>query len=407
MGGSARRRSPALDRLKASGRRLILVTGRELPDLKAVFPELDRFDMAVAENGSLLYRPGTNVEKPIAPEPPADLVAALEARDVSPLSVGRGIAATWEPNEAKVLDAIRELGLEWQIIFNKGAVMVLPPGVNKASGLSAALKELALSPINVVGIGDAENDHAFLTLCGYSVAVDNALDAVKETADVVTAGARGAGVVKIIGRIIGEGGTPLRPAARHEVPLGSDENGNAVALRPDVEGVLIVGSSGIGKSTIATAILEHLVERGLQFCVLDPEGDYQDLEDAVIVGDVKHVPPVREVLELLSGPETNVVVNMLGLEVQDRLGFFSGLLPQIAELRARTGRPHWILIDEAHHMLPASSDIATVTLPKALPAAIYVTVHPDEMSREALSGGARGVSHRFLRRRQRGCAAVA
>ena len=33
------------------------------------------------------------------------------------------------------------------------------------------------------------------------------------------------------------------------------------------------------------------------------------------------------------------------------------------------GRPHWILIDEAHHMLPASNDIATVTLPKALPAA--------------------------------------
>ena len=87
-----------------------------------------------------------------------------------------------------MLEAIRELGLEWQIIFNKGAVMVLPPGVNKASGLAAALEELQLSPLNVVGIGDAENDHAFLTLCGCSVAVANALDAVKATADVVTAG---------------------------------------------------------------------------------------------------------------------------------------------------------------------------------------------------------------------------
>ena len=123
----------------------------------------------------------------------------------------------------------------------------------------------------------------------------------------------------------------------------------------------------------------------------------------MVVGDVKHVPPVREVLELLSRPETNVVVNMLGLEVQDRLGFFSGLLPQIAELRARTARPHWILIDEAHHMLPASNDIATVTLPKALPAAIYVTVHPDRCRGKR----SRGCRHRFLRRRQRGCAAVA
>ena len=48
------------------------------------------------------------------------------------------------------------------MIFNKGAVMILPSGVNKATGLAAALEELGLSPHNVVGVGDAENDHAFL-----------------------------------------------------------------------------------------------------------------------------------------------------------------------------------------------------------------------------------------------------
>ena len=61
-----------------------------------------------------------------------------------------------------MLDTIRDLGLELQVIFNKGAVMVLPAGVNKASGLAAALADLGLSPHNVVGVGDAENDHAFL-----------------------------------------------------------------------------------------------------------------------------------------------------------------------------------------------------------------------------------------------------
>jgi hydroxymethylpyrimidine pyrophosphatase-like HAD family hydrolase len=61
---------------------------------------------------------------------------------------------------------IRELGLELQIIFNKGAVMVLPAGVSKASGLEAALALLELLPHDVAGIGDAENDHAFLRLCG-------------------------------------------------------------------------------------------------------------------------------------------------------------------------------------------------------------------------------------------------
>ena len=55
--------------------------------------------------------------------------------NVPPLAVGRSIVATWEPNQTTVLEAIRELGLELQIIFNKGAVMILPAGMNKAAGL--------------------------------------------------------------------------------------------------------------------------------------------------------------------------------------------------------------------------------------------------------------------------------
>jgi HAD superfamily hydrolase (TIGR01484 family) len=145
----------ALERLKASGRKLLMVTGRELPDLKRVFDRPDLFDIVVAENGALLYFPETQEERPVALAPPAELVDELRMRGVQPLSVGRGIVATWTPNEATVLDCIRKLGLEWQIIFNKGAVMVLPPGVNKATGLTAALDALGLSPLNVLAIGDA------------------------------------------------------------------------------------------------------------------------------------------------------------------------------------------------------------------------------------------------------------
>jgi HAD superfamily hydrolase (TIGR01484 family) len=85
--------------------------------------------------------------------------------------VGEVIVATFEPHEKTVLEVIRDLGLELQVIFNKGSVMVLPPGVNKASGLEAALREMGASPHNTVGVGDAENDHAFLRLCEVSVAV--------------------------------------------------------------------------------------------------------------------------------------------------------------------------------------------------------------------------------------------
>ena len=192
----------ALERLGASGRKLLLVTGREIEDLRSVFPRLGLFDRIVAENGALLYRPETGEAVPLAPPPPARFVARLRERGVTPLSAGHVIVATRVPHETDVLAVIRELGLELQIIFNKGAVMVLPPGVSKASGLAAALEELALSPRHVVGIGDAENDHAFLAACGCGVAVANALPMLKDEADWVTQGARGDGVIELADRLL-------------------------------------------------------------------------------------------------------------------------------------------------------------------------------------------------------------
>ncbi len=375
----------ALERLKASGRKLLMVTGRELPDLKRVFDRLDLFDIVVAENGSLLYFPETQEERPVAAAPPAELVDALRARGVLPLSVGRGIIATWTPNEATVLDCIRELGLEWQIIFNKGAVMVLPPGVNKATGLAAALDALGLSPLNVLAIGDAENDHAFLTASGCAVAVANALDAVKETADAVTAGDHGAGVIEAIdGLLADERAFAARAAERRKIKLGKDDE---AVLRPEHGGVLIAGSSGIGKSTLATAILEKLAAQRFQVCVLDPEGDYDDLQDAIVLGDGKRAPVVEEILDILRKPvATALVVNMLGLPVAERPAFLAGLLSPIHQLRTRTARPHWLLIDEAHHMLPANSETADTNPLDPLAAAIFVTVHPEAMRPKTLTG---------------------
>jgi len=92
----------SLVRLKRSGRKVVLVTGRELPDLVRTFPRLDLFDRVVAENGALLFDPATKRETPLGPEPPPEFVALLERKGVSPLSVGRSIVATWEPNETAV-----------------------------------------------------------------------------------------------------------------------------------------------------------------------------------------------------------------------------------------------------------------------------------------------------------------
>jgi HAD superfamily hydrolase (TIGR01484 family) len=194
----------ALERLRDAGWRLILVTGREIEGLLEAFPRADLFDRVVAENGALLYCPATRQKRPLSERPPEEFVAALRAKDVAPLAIGRVIVATVHPNEAVVLDTIRELGLALRVILNKGAVMVLPSGVDKASGLQAALVDLGLSPRDVVAVGDAENDQAFLNLCGCSVAVANALPMLKQHADVVTDAACGAGVVELIDRILAE-----------------------------------------------------------------------------------------------------------------------------------------------------------------------------------------------------------
>jgi HAD superfamily hydrolase (TIGR01484 family) len=201
----------ALKRVRASGRRLVLVTGRELEQLMHIFPEVALFDLVVAENGALLYWPETDKVKVLADPPQESFVRRLKEASVTPLSVGHVIVATFEPFETVVLKAIKDLGLELEVIFNKGAVMVLPTGINKATGLRAGLASLGISPRNVVGVGDAQNDHAFLDVCGCGVAVQNALPSLKEHAHIVTQGDHGDGVVELIDELLA---TDLESAPR-------------------------------------------------------------------------------------------------------------------------------------------------------------------------------------------------
>jgi hydroxymethylpyrimidine pyrophosphatase-like HAD family hydrolase len=191
----------SLRRFLLSGRKLVLITGRELPDLKQVFPQLGMFARVIAENGALLYRPSTGEEELLCAPVPLAFIGRLR-RDGIPLSVGRAVVATMEPHHEAVRKAIEESGLDLQISLNKGSVMVLPTGVNKASGLRRALAELGLDPSGVVGIGDAENDCDFLKACGCAVAVANALQSVKSSVHVVTTGASGAGLIEIVDRML-------------------------------------------------------------------------------------------------------------------------------------------------------------------------------------------------------------
>ncbi|HWO17557.1 MAG TPA: HAD-IIB family hydrolase [Kofleriaceae bacterium] len=379
----------ALRKLRESGRKLVMVTGRQLDELLELLPHPDVFDRIVAENGALVYDPATRELRPTSDvEPPARFVEALRRRGVERIAVGHTIVATWEPHQAAVLDVIRQQGLELQVIFNKGAVMVLPPGVNKATGLAAALLELGLSAHNVVAVGDAENDHALLQSCECGAAVANALVALKERADLVLAGDHGTGVRELIDHLLEDDLASVAPRlGRHSLLLGfllGKADHGEVTLDPYAANVLICGTSGSGKSTITNGLLERLCKRGYQYAIIDPEGDYATDERAVVLGAPKRAPLVSEIVDVLKRPGENVVVNLLGIALEHRPEFFAQLLPGLSELRTRTGRPHWLVIDEAHHLLPTGWEHAA-DLPPRPHGTIYVTVHPERVAPVALA----------------------
>ena len=192
----------ALQRLAASGRRLILATGREVADLEQIFPGLELFDRIVAENGAVLCTPRTGEIQLLVDPPPSNFIAELKRQEVKALYIGRVIVATQDQYRAGVERAIAATGLPLEITLNKTALMVLPRGIDKATGLLAALADLGVSPAETVGVGDAENDAALLDACGFGVAVANALPELKAMADWVTPSPIGQGIVELVERLI-------------------------------------------------------------------------------------------------------------------------------------------------------------------------------------------------------------
>src|SRR6202035_759522 len=160
--------------------------------------------------------------------------------------------------------------------------------------------------------------------------------------------------------------------------------GEEFCLGPYGTRVTVAGPSGGGKSTVVTAIVERLIQKRYQVCVIDPEGDYDDVAQFVTLGAADRVPGVSEILEVLKNAGSSISVNMLGVPLADRPSYFVGLLPRLQELRSRTGRPHWIVIDEAHHLLPSELDSASLSVPSSLGSFALITVHPKSVSKVLL-----------------------
>jgi hydroxymethylpyrimidine pyrophosphatase-like HAD family hydrolase len=194
----------ALERFQTAGGKMLLVTGREFTDLQHVCPQMSMFDGVVAENGAVFFHPKTQICQHLGTPPPDTFIAALAKHQVSPVSRGNVIVSTWQPHGETVQRLLAEMDLDYQVILNKRAVMVLPKGVNKAAGLQYAIAELGLSAERMAGIGDAENDIDLLQSCGLAIAVENALPELKAIAHRITTQPRGSGVQELVDWILSD-----------------------------------------------------------------------------------------------------------------------------------------------------------------------------------------------------------
>jgi hydroxymethylpyrimidine pyrophosphatase-like HAD family hydrolase len=371
----------ALQQLKVTGRICILVTGRELKDLLRVFPQYELFDRIVAENGALVYRPDTGEEKVLGEPPPMSFIKELQLAGVQPLSVGKVIVATWEPHQLEVLETIKASGTERQMIFNKGAIMILPPGINKATGLQAALREMNLSCHNVVAVGDAENDSHLLQTVECGVAVHNALPVLQQLADWTTSGPHSQGVRELIAQLLQSDLQELDPVLkRHALPLGRHPDGTPFKIKPYGEAVLLTGRSMSGKTTVAAAFLEELLDRQYQFCLIDPEGDYSDYQDlpgVVKIGDAEHAPEAATIIALLKNPAQSCLVCLVALPMVERVAFFKTLVGLLAQQQEQLAHPHWLILDEVHHLCPAEQRTGVSALPETFKNFMMLSTSPD------------------------------
>lgn len=354
-----------LRRAKAAGWRLALVTGRTLDTFSTDGPFAEVFDAIVAEDGAVIYFPRRDIVTMPFGRVGADLVARLERLGV-PLEHGMAIVATRVPHDQAVHDALRQSAGGASVEYNRGAVMVLPTGATKGTGLQYALRELGISPRNVIACGDAENDRSLFEQVEFAVAVANATPELKERADLVLDQPAHRGVSALIDQLLAGQMPAHRRRPERQLSLGSRADGAPLHLDPFTllgGTVGIVGSSGSGKSWLAGLLAEELLRQGYQLVIVDPEGEYRAMRafphTLLLGGEHGVLPPVADVAILCQYAAVSLVLDLSQHDHDARQRYLVGLLRELWCLRAGHGRPHWILIDEAQSFCPPEGGEAT------------------------------------------------
>lgn len=366
------------------GLAMVLVTGRIQGELEAEFGKLaGEFDAVVAENGAVLLL-GDDVHELARP---VDVVLADRLQEEGvPVRRGRVLLACEAGDADAVHHAVDELGLDCQLLRNRSALMVLPAGVSKGTGLLAALSELGISPHNAIAVGDAENDLALLAAAEVGVAVANAVPSLRQHADLVLDEPDGRGVASLLGGPMVAGELPVRPS-RRRVTIGRFADGHPATAPGAQANLLICGPTGAGKSHLAGLLVEQWVSAGYTVLVLDMEGDHIGLDrlhNTVVVGE-HGLPGIHELLTIVRQQGLSVVVDMSRADEPGKLDYLRTLAGVVDEVRATYGLPHWIVVDEAHVALAEGGTTAEVFRPQDRGYCL-VTYRPQQLTPSVLAG---------------------
>ncbi len=347
-----------LRKAKEAGFAFILVTGRRLSVLSKIGPFEEICEAIVGENGAAIYYPAN--EQVVLPFGTLDfsVMDKLDRLNI-PLEKGMAIAATWKPHDNKVVDVLSATGYAATIEYNKGAVMVLPPGATKGTGLMVALLELGYSPRNLLAIGDAENDRSMFNLAELSIAVFNAVPGIKEIADVILEDPDGAGFRKLMNDLLDKKIPSHISRPDRRIKLGKMGNDTSVILDPTnfLNGnFAIMGESGSGKSWLAGLLVENLLRLDYQVLIIDPEGDYRGLKSfphtMLIGGSDKPPLPVVDVTTICEYTNISIILDLSLYSIERQREYVYDLLFGLSSLKVRRGKPHWILVDEIQYFCP-------------------------------------------------------
>ena len=367
--------------VRQQGCRLVLVTGRIIAELKRVFADVEeQFDRIAAENGAVLAAAGHH--RPLAP-PVEDRVRGALASRGAPFRRGAVILVGSARDEVCAAEEIRRLGLDHQLVRNRGELMIIPAGASKGRGLLEALAEIGVSRHDTLAVGDAENDLSLLRPCAVGAAVANAVESLRRQADLVLSAENGSGVLELLDGPVFWGTQVLHPARWH-VTVGRGADGKPVQIPSSRLNVLISGPTGAGKSYVAGLLAEQLIQAAYTVLVIDPEGDYEALRAIPGVVTLGHesLPDAERIVEMLHHRFGSVIVDLSTGE-DERKALYP-IAPLLHAHRLQTGLPHWVLIDEAHDLFGAGGALLHVADP-ATKGYLLVTYHPELLDNRVLA----------------------